>query len=483
MNFRFNLSLFISGFFASTILAAPQERGSSLLKRQDPDAPLSGTSTGPTPTPTVSSVVSAATREPSDSRKPPDATVTANRAAMTPYLYGCDSTQKPKVNQAWNEASMLADAHAKWKPPGWFTSGSYQAAMDMYLGTDSKNDDPWFGTGPLKQNINRQQGIHTTNEDWSPYWSYVYIYCDESKVPAKPNKPKDDECSRPNTPGKKVMAYTFPDDGSIFGWNAKYVVLCPRFFDDEILTLEQQTNNAKQDKSIQQVMDPWRKIKARSLFHETYHWGPAEVSDPICNRSPEIYDAGKVAQLASSENVAGSKTNAESWAQAAMACYVMQTFNLKTPPVPQSQASLAIQMAVGNVTDDIEEKFFDTAPDWFDSPVALDANAYAPSGVDTLDVGGSTTSTMSATSSSSSTMPSTETPPPTSTSSSSSSSSVAPPTSTSTPDMSSSQCTTCTNNLGASNCSADDDQCLVDQCKNDTNCQQCGINCDQYANL
>lgn len=469
--------------FASTVLAVPRERGNALYKRQDPDAPLNGTTTGPTPTPTLTSVVSAATREPTDSRQPPDATVTANRAAMTPYLYACDSGQKAKVSQAWSEAGMLADAHAKWKPPGWFTSGSYQAAMNMYLGTDSKNDDPWFGTGPLKQNINRQQGIHTTNSDWSPYWSYAYIYCDESKVPSKPNKPKNDECSRPNTPGKKVMAYTFPDDGSIFGWNAKYVVLCPRFFEDDILTLEQQTSNAKQDKSIQQVMDPWRKVKARSLFHETYHWGPAEVSDPVCDRSPEIYDAGKVVQLAVDENIAGSKTNAESWAQAAMACYVMQTFNLKTPPVPKSQASIDIQMAVGNVTDDIEEKFFDTAPDWFDSPVALDANAYAPSGADTLDVGGGATATTSVTPSPSSTASSSsETSPPITTMSSSSAmTSVTTPPPTSTANMSSPECTSCTNNLGASNCSADDDQCLVNQCKSDTDCQKCGINCDQYA--
>ena len=498
------------------VLAAPREQGRALYKRQDQNAWLNSTTAGPGPTPTIASVASVSTLGPSDSRKPPDATVTANRAAMTPYLYACDSGQKAKVSQAWNEAGMLADAHAKWKPPGWFTWGSYQSAMDMYLGTDSQYDDQaWFGIGPLKQNINRQQGIHTSDKKWSPYWSYAYIYCDESKVPAKPKKPEIGECSRPKNPEKSVLAYTFPDDGTIFGWNAKYVVLCPRFFEDDILTLQQQTNNAKQDKSIQEVMDPWRKVKARSLFHETYHWGPAEVSDPICNKKPELYLPKKVVSLANEENIGGSKTNAESWAQAAMACYVMQTFKLKKPPVPMSQASIAIQMAVGNISDDIEEKFFDTAPDWFDSPVRLDANAYAPSGAETLEVGGSdtimvspilspsstvlsssdptvgpTVSRSAAPSSDTSTLPSPQSdtatsssPSDTSTSSSPPMTSVASPSPTSTPSVSSPECAACAAGLGAGNCSADDDQCLANQCKTDASCQACGTDCDQYANL
>jgi len=49
-----------------------------------------------------------------------------------------------------------------------------------------------------------------------------------------------------------------------------------------------------------------------------------------------------------------------------------------------------------------------------------------------------------------------------------------------TPDMNSPDCKTCGSNLGASNCSAKDGQCLVDQCKNDKSCQACKIDCNQY---
>lgn len=51
------------------------------------------------------------------------------------------------------------------------------------------------------------------------------------------------------------------------------------------------------------------------------------------------------------------------------------------------------------------------------------------------------------------------------------------------PDMDSEVCKECGSNLGASDCSADDNQCLVDQCKNDDKCKECKMDCDQYANL
>lgn len=51
------------------------------------------------------------------------------------------------------------------------------------------------------------------------------------------------------------------------------------------------------------------------------------------------------------------------------------------------------------------------------------------------------------------------------------------------PDMDSEVCKECGTNLGASNCSADDNQCLVNQCKSDKKCTECKIDCDQYANL
>ena len=77
---------------------------------------------------------------------------------------------------AWQEAGKMVKAHAQWKPAGWFSSGSYQPAMDMYIGTKSRNNAPLVGTEPLMKSILRQKGIHDTDEDWTPYWSCAYIY-------------------------------------------------------------------------------------------------------------------------------------------------------------------------------------------------------------------------------------------------------------------------------------------------------------------
>jgi len=55
------------------------------------------------------------------------------------------------------------------------------------------------------------------------------------------------------------------------------------------------------------------------------------------------------------------------------------------------------------------------------------------------------------------------------------------PSSASAPNFSSQVCIDCTNALGASNCAASDNACLVKQCQTDTNCQQSSINCNQYT--
>lgn len=41
-------------------------------------------------------------------------------------------------------------------------------------------------------------------------------------------------------------------------------------------------------------------------------------------------------------------------------------------------------------------------------------------------------------------------------------------------------CSACGNTLGASNCPAEDNQCLVDQCKSDKDCIACQFDCDQF---
>lgn len=59
--------------------------------------------------------------------------------------------------------------------------------------------------------------------------------------------------------------------------------------------------------------------------------------------------------------------------------------------------------------------------------------------------------------------------------------SPATPTPTPTVDLNSPDCKTCTSNLGASNCGPTDNTCLVNQCKSDTSCQACKIDCSTFG--
>lgn len=72
--------------------------------------------------------------------------------------------------------------------------------------------------GPLKSNLLIQKGIKYTDEDWSQSWTYAYV-CNEADLPDKLERPKGPRYNKPNQPGKKVAAYTFPDDGTLL-WNA-----------------------------------------------------------------------------------------------------------------------------------------------------------------------------------------------------------------------------------------------------------------------
>lgn len=227
----------------------------------------------------------------------------------------------------------------------------------------------------MVENINRQQAIHQN----APLFTYGYFYCDESKLPTKYQKPKP-EC------GESTTAYTFDDLGTI--WSAHYVVFCPTFFGDRMASLAQRVQEGKNSPSLQGVMNPWRAARARSLFHETYHWGTT-VSRPKCNRRPEVYQPKDVVDLATNENTNGAKINAESWAQAAMAMYLQQTFNLASPPVPKEYAPANIQndssvMAIDN--GDLEEIFLDQMPDWFAPPVEQGAPDFKPDMTDVVQL-------------------------------------------------------------------------------------------------
>ncbi|KAK3904904.1 glycoside hydrolase superfamily [Staphylotrichum tortipilum] len=55
--------------------------------------------------------------------------------ALNPYLKGCNEGQQAKIQEAWSEAATLAADHYEWWP-----GSTWQDAMTLYLGSNSKND-------------------------------------------------------------------------------------------------------------------------------------------------------------------------------------------------------------------------------------------------------------------------------------------------------------------------------------------------------
>ena len=292
------------------------------------------------------------------------------------------------LKEAWIEAGALADAHARWRPPGWFHSGAWQPAQSMYLGSHSRNDEPLIGTGPLKrssgftpsfdttisnskaENINRQHDIHFN----APLLTYAYFYCQEPKVPKEKLPHAQTYCAKKPYPS----AYTYNDLGVL--WSAHYIILCPRFFSDKLTSLARLVGLARVKPERAVVMETWLIARASVIFHETYHWDKT-VTRPPLNRNPEVYSPKEVYDLARNENTEGAKTNAGSWTLAAIALFVQQEFNLRFPPVPKAYypPDMRSDPSIMKIaTERLNSIYLDRMPDWFAPPVVQGATAFKP---------------------------------------------------------------------------------------------------------
>jgi hypothetical protein len=150
-----------------------------------------------------------------------------------------------------------------------------------------------------------------------------------------------------------------------------YFVFCPLWFSEKLISLRNKTGTANGDINMQTTMDYWRPVRARSIFHETYHW-KTTVSDPRC--LDYEYKALAVTNLAVSDQ-SKSTTNAESWAQAALAIHLQKMFHLSSPPLPEGYKGTTANFIEGA---DLVEIGLDSAPAGWNSPVLNTNQNYSP---------------------------------------------------------------------------------------------------------
>jgi hypothetical protein len=265
---------------------------------------------------------------------------------------------------------MLASGHEEWVP-----GGKWQDAMTLYLGKSSRNDYSFlFGYGPIESkqslphvilptltifsvNILRKWRIHYSAVASEPLFTYAYFYCKEEDASSNKHVCRDNQ---------NVTAYTWDNRG--WFWTNHMIVFCPLFFDERNMTsLFTKVLQANGKPEMQNTMDYWRPVRARTLFHETYHW-ETTVSVPRC--LDKGYTPQQVVDLARDhEDLA--VINAESYTQAAMAVYLQKEFGLSMPPTPRSSAF---------VGEDVTEIFLDSPPSDWVSPVDLESRTFNPTG-------------------------------------------------------------------------------------------------------
>ncbi|KAL9077109.1 MAG: hypothetical protein Q9161_000375 [Pseudevernia consocians] len=83
----------------------------------------------------------------------------------------CTPTQKAIEQIAWNDARRYAQALASWRP-----NGSFQPAMDLYMGTDSGGQLSQI----LEANIDGALRVHNLST-WSER-QRLFVFCDEPAV-------------------------------------------------------------------------------------------------------------------------------------------------------------------------------------------------------------------------------------------------------------------------------------------------------------
>ncbi|KXX75401.1 Killer toxin subunits alpha/beta [Madurella mycetomatis] len=269
---------------------------------------------------------------------------------------GCSQHEGEHIVQAWREAGEIAWVHWQWSP-----KGKWQNAMDLYLGEGTRNDyDFWGDPGPVGMNIGKEYMIHFSGWLEHPINTWSYWYCHEEDVPGyDANNP---ECG-PNT-----AAYTWDDPGHL--WSAHYVVLCPQWWNfSRTMSLNEAVVRADGDINYQMTMENWRPIRARTVLHETYHW-EYTVSEPRCRDL--AYSPTNVVNLARNEGTNRARLNAESFAQAGMAIFIMDTWHHDTPPTPGG-----VPYPPGPATDlevdGLVEVSLDGPPSGWVRPVSLDS--------------------------------------------------------------------------------------------------------------
>ncbi|KAJ3474610.1 hypothetical protein NLG97_g9764 [Lecanicillium saksenae] len=228
------------------------------------------------------------------------------------------------LEEAWYEAGLLAKGMMQWN-----RNNKYQAAMDEYMGPQSRKV-PWFKDF-IWNNIRNHYTIHfgeTPHPDDPPQTLInIWMYCDQSTVPAHIKKVNNVRCSKSATELVSAATYRFPSRGT----SNYHILFCPPFFDAQpgvspFNTLARLSEYGDAHEDFRLYIDDWAtKVRAVTMFHEVVHF--QDVSNPQCGGG-EYYapkaTIGYARRTKDNQGYDKNVRNAHSWTLVAVATYMMQ---------------------------------------------------------------------------------------------------------------------------------------------------------------
>jgi len=365
--------------------------------------------------------------------------------------------------------------------------------------------------------LENERNIHHPNSVFPE--AVVDVYCGDTHPTSKNVCRKRPNPRDPGGPYVTQFASSWTERGKIY--NTYNVLLCPRFFNEKTSLeslLHDMTTGHKEASNATEYKFSW----GHTIYHELMHLDPVIANEEVWDVQ---YGACPVAKLANQNGCSYSPylwkppgwdskhgdphslINADSWAFFASGVFFQKAANLTEPGRPVNDCGIYQGATLTNFTytgsqydpEGILLPTVDRTDGTFDAQAPLDpapentppddpptpSLPYVPSNVPSglatpFDAQAyfATYTPRAVSNPSTAPSPRTTTPPPPP----KTTAPPPPPTTTTGPDLKSQVCVDCTNNLGASDCKASDGQCLINQCKSDTKCQACKIDCSTFGN-
>ncbi|MCJ1443009.1 MAG: hypothetical protein MMC23_003506 [Stictis urceolatum] len=246
--------------------------------------------------------------------------------------FNCNQDERLKKIEAlaWAEAGAIAEI-----ANGYAKGNEWQQTMDIWMGADSTEPQ---NLGKIQSGLKNEYAIHHSNWVWPE--AVVDIYCGDTNPRGKKCGPRD-----PDGSGRNFYPYatSWIERGAFY--NTYTTVLCPLFFDNKT-SLESIMHDMRAGRKDAFNATEYRSSWGHTIYHELIHMNPVVAAEPVWDA---VYGACWVAKLAynngcsgkgfwtpdgwntTTDGVAHSTINADSWTHFASAAFFKRAMELKEP--------------------------------------------------------------------------------------------------------------------------------------------------------